>query len=324
MKFFISSTYSDLKNIRQVAINTIESLISGVTGQIAAMEYFAASPEDSKSVCLEELRRSDIVIGIYANRFGWTSDDGRSMTEIEFDEAKVQGKPILAFVENHIDDNAEEQQKRFLHEKVLQPDITCAKFDLDKPEDFAKRLNDTLKEYFKNLEGDSYHSVWDEINELKQKIEQEDDYPRLLPYGENEEDNALEDIVESVGYLSKMADDLRKENDIVYDIAHYYWLRWDEDPTVDPEIKKEFENDKNSMLKNIKNHKHEIVRCHDWTVYGIPNHCTSILMAVNYLKLCRVQKRLLTESWSESLRQDVLRIKAFYVDIIENRSGLID
>ncbi len=324
MKFFISSTYSDLKNIRQVAINTIESLISGVTGQIAAMEYFAASPEDSKSVCLEELRRSDIVIGIYANRFGWTSDDGRSMTEIEFDEAKVQGKPILAFVENHIDDNAEEQQKRFLHEKVLQPDITCAKFDLDKPEDFAKRLNDTLKEYFKDLEGYSYHSVWDEINELKQKIEKEDDYPRLLPYGENEEDNALENIVESVGYLSKMADDLRKENDIVYDIAHYYWLRWDEDPTVDPDIKKEFENNKNSMLKNIKNYKQEIVRCYDWTVYGIPNHCTSILMAVNYLKLCRVQKRLLTESWSESLRQDILRIKAFYVDIIENRSGLID
>ena len=47
-------------------------------------------------------------------------------------------------------------------------------------------------------------------------------------------------------------------------------------------------------------------------------------MAVNYLKLCRVQKRLLPESWSESLRQDVLRIKAFYVDTIENRSGLID
>ena len=65
MKFFISSTFSDLKNIRQVAINTIESLINGVTGQIAAMEYFAASPEDSKSICLEELCRSDIVIGIY-------------------------------------------------------------------------------------------------------------------------------------------------------------------------------------------------------------------------------------------------------------------
>ena len=187
MKFFISSTYSDLKNIRQVAINTIESLISGVTGQIAAMEYFAASPEDSKSVCLEELRRSDIVIGIYANRFGWTSDDGRSMTEIEFDEAKVQGKPILAFVENHIDDNAEEHQKRFLHEKVLQPDITCAKFDLDKPEDFAKRLNDTLKEYFKELEGYSYHSVWDEINEMKAKNEKDDELPRMIPFVEKEE-----------------------------------------------------------------------------------------------------------------------------------------
>ena len=104
MKFFISSTYSDLKNIRQVAINTLESLINGVTGQIATMEYFAASPEDSKSVCLEQLSQSDVIIGIYANRFGWTGDDGHSMTEIEFDEAKNQGKPILAFVENHIED----------------------------------------------------------------------------------------------------------------------------------------------------------------------------------------------------------------------------
>ena len=52
MRFFISSTYSDLKNIRQVAINTIESLTNGVTGQVAAMEYFVASPEDSKSVCI--------------------------------------------------------------------------------------------------------------------------------------------------------------------------------------------------------------------------------------------------------------------------------
>lgn len=324
MKFFISSTYSDLKVIRQIAINTIESLINGATGQIVAMEYFAASPEDSKSVCLEQLSQSDVIIGIYANRFGWTSDDGRSMTEIEFDEAKTQGKPILAFVENYIEENAEENQKRFLHEKVLQPDITCAKFDLDKPEDFAKRLNDTLKEYFKDLEGYSYHSIWDDINELKKKIEQEDDYPRLLPYGENEEDKALEDIIKSIGYLSEMGDDLRAENDIVYDIAHYYWLKWDEDPTVDPEIRVEFERDKSSLLQNIKKNKDEVVRCYSWTVYGIPNHCTSILMAVNYLKLCRVQKKLLTETWSENLRQEVLRIKKFYVDIIENRSGLID
>ena len=219
MKFFISSTYSDLKNIRQVAINTIESLINGVTGQIAAMEYFAASPEDSKSICLEELCRSDIVIGIYANRFGWTSDDGRSMTEIEFDEAKRQGKPILAFVENHIEDNAEGNQKRFLNEKVLQPDITCAKFDLDRPEDFAKRLNDTLKEYFKDLEGYSYHSVWDEINEMKAKIEKDDELPRMIPFGENEESLAFQEIVECAQALDAVTIDLSKVNDAVYDLA---------------------------------------------------------------------------------------------------------
>ena len=81
---------------------------------------------------------------------------------------------------------------------------------------------------------------------------------------------------------------------------------------------------KAGLVKRIKKHNHELVLCYDWTVYGIPNHCTSIMLAVNYLKLCRVQKRLLTEAWTEDLRHEVLKLKAFYIDTIENRSGLID
>lgn len=40
MKFFISSTYQDLKDIRRVAINTIESLTERKTAEISAMEEF--------------------------------------------------------------------------------------------------------------------------------------------------------------------------------------------------------------------------------------------------------------------------------------------
>lgn len=308
MKFFISSTYSDLKNIRQVAINTIESLINGVTGQIAAMEYFAASPEDSKSICLEELCRSDIVIGIYANRFGWTSDDGRSMTEIEFDEAKRQGKPILAFVENHIEDNAEENQKRFLNEKVLQPDITCAKFDLDRPEDFAKRLNDTLKEYFKDLEGYSYHSVWDEINEMKAKIEKDDELPRMIPFGENEESLAFQEIVECAQAL-----------DAVYDLAYdLYYNKQEYDDLVDIEAEKE------QTLINIDECKESAIRNWETICLGLPNMSIRILLAVNYLRLCWVQRKLITEPWTEELREEIVKLKAAYINQAENESYLMD
>ena len=319
MKFFISSTYSDLKNIRQVAINTIESLINGVTGQIAAMEYFAASPEDSKSICLEELCRSDIVIGIYANRFGWTSDDGRSMTEIEFDEAKRQGKPILAFVENHIEDNEEENQKRFLNEKVLQPDITCAKFDLDRPEDFAKRLNDTLKEYFKDLEGYSYHSVWDEINEMKAKIEKDDELPCMIPFGENEESLAFQEIVECAQALDAVTTDLSKVNDAVYDLAYdLYYNKQEYDDLVDIEAEKE------QTLINIDECKESAIRNWETICLGLPNMSIRILLAVNYLRLCWVQRKLITEPWTEELREEIVKLKAAYINQAENESYLMD
>lgn len=52
MKFFISSTYQDLKNIRRVAINTIESLTERKTAEISAMEEFPASQKSSGTFAL--------------------------------------------------------------------------------------------------------------------------------------------------------------------------------------------------------------------------------------------------------------------------------
>lgn len=324
MKFFISSTYQDLKNIRHVAINTIESLTERKTAEISAMEEFPASQKSSGAFCVDQVKDADIVIGIYGYRFGSKYYDGRSMTEIEFDEATELGTPILAFVENGAEDTGDIDQKRFINNKVFSLGGVCARFDSTNLENFAKALNNSLKEYYGTLDGYSYHSIWDDIHELKHKIEETDDYPRLLPYGENEEDKALDDIIESAKMLSEMGNNLRTENNIVYDIAHYYWQKEDENPDIDPEFKTTIDAQKAGLVKRIKKHNHELVLCYDWTVYGIPNHCTSIMLAVNYLKLCRVQKRLLTEAWTEDLRHEVLKLKAFYIDTIENRSGLID
>lgn len=324
MKFFISSTYQDLKDIRRVAINTIESLTERKTAEISAMEEFPASQKSSGAFCVDQVKDADIVIGIYGYRFGSKYYDGRSMTEIEFDEAAEHGATILAFVAKNAENIAETDQQRFIKNKVHSLGGLCAMFDPDDLEGFAGVLNNSLKEYYGTLEGYNYHSIWDDINDLKQKIEHEDDFPRLSPYGENEEDKALDDIASSAEALLNMNEDLYTENDIVYDIAHHYWLKMDEDSDIDPEVTAIFENQKKELLGNIKKNSHKIVLCHDWTVYGIPNHYTRILMAVNYLKLCRVQRKLLTEVWTEDLRQEVLKIKAFYIDVIENRSGLMD
>lgn len=319
MKFFISSTYQDLKNIRRVAINTIESLTERKTAEISAMEEFPASQKSSGTFCVDQVKDADIVIGIYGYRFGSKYYDGRSMTEIEFDEAKRQGKPILAFVENHIEDNAEENQKRFLNEKVLQPDITCAKFDLDRPEDFAKRLNDTLKEYFKDLEGYSYHSVWDEINEMKAKIEKDDELPRMIPFGENEESLAFQEIVECAQALDAVTIDLSKVNDAVYDLAYdLYYNKQEYDDLVDIEAEKE------QTLINIDECKESAIRNWETICLGLSNMSIRILMAVNYLRLCWVQRKLITEPWTEELREEIVKLKAAYINQAENESYLMD
>ena len=180
MKFFISSTYQDLKDIRRVAINTIESLTERKTAEISAMEEFPASQKPSGAFCVDQVKDADIVIGIYGYRFGSKYYDGRSMTEIEFDEAAEHGATILAFIATDAETQAEPDQQRFIKNKVHQLGGLCAMFNPDDLRKFAEVLNASLKEYLGTLEGYSYRSVWDDINELKDKISREDDIPPLI------------------------------------------------------------------------------------------------------------------------------------------------
>lgn len=176
MKFFISSTFEDLKEYRRHTINYLKDLTDEKTGQIGAMEYFAASEDTSKEVCLAELESSDIVIGIYGSRFGWEEEStGRSMTEIEFDRAVELGKPI--------------------HEMYYAS--TDFPGGYEQPEDFVDKLKQQWETFF----------------------------------------------------------------------------------------------------------------------LGLPNHLGAIRLAASFLKLCQLQHRLLTEVWTEELRQEVIKARDKYIEI---------
>ena len=316
MKFFISSTYQDLKKIRRVAINTVESITQRKTGTISAMEEFPASQKSSDAFCVKQVEDADIVIGIYGYRFGSKGIDGRSMTEIEFDEAAKRGTTILAFIANDAETQAEPDQQQFIKNKVHQLGGLCAMFDPYDLEKFAKVLNDSLKTYFETLEGYSYCSIWDDINELKDKISKEDDIPRLIPYGENEEETALQDIQECAENLLEFGDDLSAVNDAVY-----YWSYNIYNELGTPE---ENEVEKTRALKELSKHSDSVMRNWETLNLGLPNFTTRILLAVNYLKLCNVQRRLLNEQWTEDLRQEVIQIRDFYIEQINTRSILAD
>lgn len=319
MKFFISSTYQDLKDIRRVAINTIESLTERKTAEISAMEEFPASQKPSGAFCVDQVKDADIVIGIYGYRFGSKYYDGRSMTEIEFDEAAEHGTAILAFVAKDAENIAETDQQRFIKNKVRSLGGLCAMFDPDDLEGFAGVLNNSLKEYFGTLEGYSYHSVWDDINILKSRMEKEADSLRITPYGEGEELMAFEEITQCAQALNKITGDLGAVNDAVYSLAYnLYHNKQEYDDAVD------IESEKEQTLKNIDENKASVLRNGKVISLGIPNMTTRILLAVNYLRLCWFQKKLLTELWTEELRKEIVDLKAYYMNQAENDSYLID
>jgi hypothetical protein len=95
MRVFLSSTYEDLVEYRSKAANAIERL--GQQG--VRMEVFGARPESAAAACFDEINSSDVIIGIYAHRYGFIPPGSDvSITEQEFDFARGKSKQVFGFL----------------------------------------------------------------------------------------------------------------------------------------------------------------------------------------------------------------------------------
>lgn len=94
---FILSTFSDLKEERQAAVEAILS-----AGHIpAGMELFAAGDESQMEVIKRWIDDSDIYMLILGGRYGSIDlATGLSYTELEYDYAVINNKPFFALVLN--------------------------------------------------------------------------------------------------------------------------------------------------------------------------------------------------------------------------------
>lgn len=199
MKFFISSTFEDLKEYRRIAIDMIADITHGCTGSTGAMEYFAATENTCKEECLQQLADSDLVVGIYGDRYGSIAEGTSiSMTELEFDTAEELGIPILGFVP--YSNTREERESQFIHQKVFARGKSCGRFSNLK--EFAECLNKSLKEYFSGLEGFSYASIWDRVESAISKASQ-NPYP-VKTFGPNQEIDALNTIIDKMDAIENV------------------------------------------------------------------------------------------------------------------------
>lgn len=113
-QIFVSSTFVDLIDERQAAVEAILK-----AGHIpAGMELFTASNQSQWSIIQKWIDESDIYMLILGGRYGSIEPtSGLSYTELEYDYALKQGKPLFAVI---MKDEALEEKVKKVGSSVLE------------------------------------------------------------------------------------------------------------------------------------------------------------------------------------------------------------
>ncbi len=153
LQIFVSSTYTDLKEERQAAVEAILK-----SGNIpAGMELFTAGNESQLETITRWIDDSDIYFLILGGRYGSIEPKtGKSYTELEYDYAVTNKKPLFAVVisDTYLDEKIKSEGKDVLEtdnsqkykefkEKVL---AHTSQF-FDSPKDIKLAIHETLHDF---------------------------------------------------------------------------------------------------------------------------------------------------------------------------------
>ena len=162
-QIFVSSTYTDLKEERQAAVEAILS-----AGHIpAGMELFSAGDESQMTVIKRWIDESDIYLLILGGRYGSIEPkSGKSYTQLEFEYAVEIKKPYFSVVitEKGLDEKVASHLKRNALEDKYQKELTEFKMQImssnvvrewDDKKDIKIAIHETLSDfsYSKKLVG---------------------------------------------------------------------------------------------------------------------------------------------------------------------------
>jgi nucleoside 2-deoxyribosyltransferase len=116
LQIFVSSTYIDLREERQAAVEAI--LTSGHIP--AGMELFTAGDESQMEVIKQWIDESDVYLLILGGRYGSIEpNSGKSYTHIEYEYAAALNKPLFSCV---IEEDALDERVKKDGRKILEQD----------------------------------------------------------------------------------------------------------------------------------------------------------------------------------------------------------
>lgn len=98
LTIYLSSSYEDLKDHRRPVYDQLRAL----RHDVVAMEDYVAADARPLDQCLADVRAADLYVGLFAWRYGHVPKSSnprrKSVTELEYLEAKAHKKPCLIFI----------------------------------------------------------------------------------------------------------------------------------------------------------------------------------------------------------------------------------
>lgn len=158
LQIFVSSTFTDMKDERQAAVEAI--LRSGNIP--AGMELFAAGDKSQLETITRWIDDSDIYLLLLGGRYGTIeSNTGKSYTEIEYDYAKSNNKPLFAIVinETYLDNKVKQFGKNVIETE-----------NKDLYDEFRKKVLRNVSRFFSSTD-DIKLSIFETILNFKEEYE---------------------------------------------------------------------------------------------------------------------------------------------------------
>lgn len=164
LQIFISSTFTDLKEERQAAVEAILS-----AGHIpAGMELFAAGDKSQMDAIRQWIDESDVYMLIAGGRYGSVDkDSSKSYTQLEYEYAIDTGKRFFAVV---LTDSAIDVKVRILGKSALEQDhpdklkafreVVTSKICkmVDDRKDIKLAVHETINKFLRDYEFDGWVS----------------------------------------------------------------------------------------------------------------------------------------------------------------------
>lgn len=191
LQVFVSSTYTDLINERQAAVEAILS-----AGHIpAGMELFSAGNESQLEVIKRWINESDVYMLILGGRYGSIEhESGKSYTQLEYEYALEINKPIFSIV---IDENALFKKAGEQGKSVMEAE------NPDKYEEFKKIILTKMCKFFEDIK-DIQLAIHTTLSDFNSRFE-------LSGWISGKELQKIDNLITQNSTLIKENDKLKKE-----------------------------------------------------------------------------------------------------------------